>query len=124
MTLQCPACLDNYPTIKELQYASGGEGATKHAHLVRVKCGNTDCGQVQSNKYFCQVVKYISPQVLDRVKGVRVGQVVTCLVCGQETQVAAIPLQEIKEASTFVIKYFYPSHQIFSGECAGCAAAV
>ena len=58
MTLQCPACLDNYPTIKELQYASGGEGATKHAHLVRVKCGNTDCGQVQSNKYFCQVVKY------------------------------------------------------------------
>ena len=46
LILQCPACLDNYPTIKELQYASGGEGATKHAHLVRVKCGNTDCGQV------------------------------------------------------------------------------
>ena len=62
--------------------------------------------------------------MLDRVKGVRVGQVVTCLVCGQETQVAAIPLQEIKEVSTIVIKYFYPSHQIFSGECAGCAAAV
>ena len=69
----------------------------------------------------CQI---FFPQVLDRVKGVRVGQVVTCLVCGQETQVAAIPLQEIKEASTVVIKYFYPSHQIFSGECAGCAAAV
>ena len=62
--------------------------------------------------------------MLDRVKGVRVGQVVTCLVCGQETQVAAIPLHEIKEASTIVIKYFYPTYQICSGERAGCAAAV
>ena len=57
---QCPACLDNYPTIKELQYASGGEGATKHAHLVRVKCGNTDCGQVHNKvkNIFCEIVKY------------------------------------------------------------------
>ena len=60
--LQCPACLDNYPTIKELQYASGGEGATKHAHLVRVKCGNTDCGQVhfKVKNISSEIVKYFS----------------------------------------------------------------
>ena len=34
-----------------------------------------------------------------RLKGVKVGHVLTCLVCGQETRVEDIPLQKIKEAS-------------------------
>ena len=50
---QCPACLYNYPTIKELLYASGKTKETKHSDLLRVKCIN--CGQV-----------------LDRIKGVKV----------------------------------------------------
>ena len=94
---QCNACLYNYPTIKvffmlqksisepkwlffqDLLYACGGK-ETKHSDLMRVRCIN--CGQV-----------------LDRLKGVKVGHVLTCLVCGQETHVDNIPLQEIQEAS-------------------------
>ena len=33
------------------------------------------------------------------MKGVKVGHLLTCLVCGQETQVEDIPLKEIQEAS-------------------------
>ena len=52
---QCPACLYNYPTIKELHYAAGKNKETKHSDLLRVKC--TTCGQM-----------------LERIKGVKVGK--------------------------------------------------
>ena len=75
---QCPACLQSWPTVKELQYATGG--TTKHADLTRVRCRG--CGVA-----------------LERVKGHKVSSCLTCLVCGLETQVQDIPLQQIAEAS-------------------------
>ena len=76
---ECPACYYNYPTIKELKYACGG-AETKHQDLMRIRCG--ECGQV-----------------LERLKGLKVGHVLQCLVCGKETRVDSVPLSEIQEAS-------------------------
>ena len=75
----CLACLEDWPTIRELQYATGGR-ETKHSHLMRVRCQG--CGQQ-----------------LERMKGLRVASLLTCLVCGQETQVEDVPLEVIREAS-------------------------
>ena len=33
------------------------------------------------------------------MKGVKVGNILTCLICGQETEVGGVPLAEIKEKS-------------------------
>jgi len=33
------------------------------------------------------------------MKGMKVGNILTCLVCGQETQVENVPLEEIKKKS-------------------------
>lgn len=76
---QCIPCLENWPTIKEMQYASGGK-ETKHQDLMRIRCKK------------CR-------QELERLKGVKVGNILTCLVCGQETEVEGVPLAEIKEKS-------------------------
>jgi len=76
---QCIPCLENWPTIKEMQYASGGK-ETKHQDLMRIRCKN------------CR-------QELERLKGVKVGNILTCLICGQETEVGGVPLAEIKEKS-------------------------
>merc|ERR1719228_690000 len=63
---QCIPCLENWPTIKEMQYASGGK-ETKHQDLMRIRCKN------------CR-------QELERMKGVKVGNILTCLICGQELE--------------------------------------
>ena len=38
-------------------------------------------------------------QELERMKGVKVGNILTCLICGQETEVEGVPLADIKEKS-------------------------
>lgn len=76
---QCLSCLEDWPTIKEMHYASGGK-ETKHQDLMRIRCKK--CGQE-----------------LERMKGMKVGNILTCLVCGQETQVENVPLEEIKKKS-------------------------
>ena len=38
-------------------------------------------------------------QVMDRMKGLKVANVLTCLVCGVETEVQQIPLDTIRAAS-------------------------
>lgn len=81
---QCIPCLENWPTIKEMQYASGGK-ETKHQDLMRIRCKK------------CR-------QELERLKGVKVGKILTCLVCGQETDVEGVPLAEIKEKSDLAQK--------------------
>jgi hypothetical protein len=63
----CLACLEDWPTIQALQYATGGS-TTKHQDLLRVRCRG--CGQQ-----------------LERRKGLRVASCLTCLVCGLETEV-------------------------------------
>lgn len=75
----CLACTENWPTVKELQYATGGR-ATGPEHLSRIRC--SQCGQV-----------------LERRKGFSMCSVVTCLVCGQETEVESVPLKLIQEKS-------------------------
>ena len=77
---QCEPCLYNWPTIKDLRYASGG-GQTNHHDLMRIRCQG--CGQA-----------------MDRLKGLKVASVLTCLVCGLESKVDNIPLEAIREAST------------------------
>ena len=76
---QCEACLYNWPTIKDLRYASGGEN-TNHHDLMRIRC--QACGQV-----------------MERLKGLKVASILTCLVCGVESEVNNIPLDTIREAS-------------------------
>ena len=76
---ECSACYYNYPTIKELKYACGGR-ETKHQDLMRIRCGQ--CGQV-----------------LERLKGVKVGHVLQCLVCGHETRADSVPLADILATS-------------------------
>jgi len=71
----CEACLENWPTIKDMKYAQSG-GMTKPEHLNRFRCQH------------CR-------QVLDRVKGITVKSDLTCLVCGNESKVDDIPLEEI-----------------------------
>lgn len=63
----CLACLEDWPTIKDLQYATGGK-ETKHQDLLRVRC--YECGQT-----------------LDRKRGLKVANTLTCLICGHETKV-------------------------------------
>ena len=76
---ECEPCLYNWPTVKDLKYATGG-GQTLHQHLMRVRC--VGCGQV-----------------LDRLKGLKVANILTCLVCGVETEVHQIPLESIRQSS-------------------------
>ena len=91
---QCPACLYNYPTIKELHYASGKSKETKHSDLLRVKC--TTCGQVLDRIKGVKVIKEIHEHSLFTLSLDKVGEVLTCLVCGQETRVSDIPLTPIR----------------------------
>jgi len=77
---RCLACLENWPSIKDMKYAQGGK-ETRVEHLERVRC--SECRQV-----------------LERTKGTKVNSVLTCLVCGLETKVDAVPLAEISSAST------------------------
>jgi len=71
----CVACLENWPTVKDMKYAQSG-GITKPENLSRFRC------------LHCR-------QVLDRVKGITVKSELTCLVCGNESKVNDIPLEEI-----------------------------
>ena len=91
---QCPACLYNYPTIKELHYAAGKSKETKHSDLLRVKC--TTCGQVLERIKGVKVRKRENAFSSLKIIGVQVGEVLTCLVCGKETRVADIPLAPIR----------------------------
>ena len=78
-----------------MQYASGGK-ETKHQDLMRIRCKK--CRQVGT---LCGafLVFNLLIQELERLKGVKVGNILTCLVCGQETEVEGVPLSEIKEKS-------------------------
>lgn len=94
---QCPACLYNYPTIKELHYAAGKNKETKHSDLLRVKC--TTCGQMLERIKGVKVKEYSNTPcflLTDAMCVVQVGEVLTCLVCGQETRVSDIPLAPIR----------------------------
>ena len=71
----CLACLEDWPTIKDLQYATGGK-ETKHQDLLRVRCHQ--CGQP-----------------LDRKRGLKVANTLTCLICGHETKVCGQIYQNI-----------------------------
>ena len=72
----CLACLEDWPTIKDLQYATGGK-ETKHQDLLRVRCHQ--CGQT-----------------LDRKRGLKVANTLTCLICGHETKVRGQIYQNIQ----------------------------
>ena len=94
---QCPACLYNYPTIKELHYAAGKNKETKHSDLLRVKC--TTCGQMLERIKGVKVKEYNNTLcflTMNAMCVVQVGEVLTCLVCGQETRVSDIPLAPIR----------------------------
>merc|ERR1711915_218733 len=87
---KCLPCVENWPTIKDLRYAQGMH-ATKIEYVLKIKC--TNCSQI-----------------LYRRKGIKISSLLTCLVCGMETNVENIPLDRIISSSKL-------AESLLSNEC-------